>query len=150
MSTTYQQIVDKVEARMKTILILNGYLTNTGLNVYISRNVPIGPKVQYGLNIKDGPETIDDKGVSGPNGVWNRAMTLKLVFEAAESTTTDTLLRNAWTDALKAIGTDPTWSGLAILTRAVPGEPADDQDEREIMSETMELQIEFRTERWTE
>lgn len=111
MASIRQQIMDKIESRLGTILVSNGYQTDIGNNVFpwLMTTPASLPAVVFRDPSRD---------VSA-----HREAHLSTVFVETEvfgtSGFTDDDIRAMIQDVVKAFGTDTTWDGLALDTNLV-------------------------------
>lgn len=111
-----QQIVDAILTRMQTILIVNGYETDLGNNVFEWRTTDLQESELPGLIVRDVSEDVAVRG-------GNHVCTLNIEVEAkASGTTSATVIRDIIADITKAIGTDINFSNLVQETEPVENE----------------------------
>jgi len=108
-----QQIVDAIEARLRTITIANGYLTNAGQHVYVWKTIPMADGDLPAIVIYDRGESV--------NQAWStlEAYCYDLVVDIeamASGSAADDTIRNVVADIDKACRTDLRWSTLAKHT----------------------------------
>lgn len=109
------QITSAVVDRMKTIRVANGYSTDAGTNVERDRTDPMGASEDYMIDIIAGAWETDEE----PNRS-RRWMNLSVAF-ATQGSTAVGVRDQIIEDVIKAVYTDLTWGGLAILTEEVGG-----------------------------
>lgn len=147
MAIKRQQIVDAVETRLKTILTSNGYYTDLGNEVYVWLQRPIEDAKTLSAIIRDLEQeeiTFEDQ-----NSTHLHRKNLEVEIEIVSSSAS--ALRQAEADVNKAIGTDPTWGGLAELTRPYNSVPVfPDQKERKRTGIARTIIIQYKTEAWQE
>jgi hypothetical protein len=102
-----QEIIDALDARLKTILVANGYDTNLGQNVEWYRQEPFA-ETEYGISAEDSAAPPTWIGAQCQMHTLNVA--LKVVVP---STAGDAEVRTAKADVVRALGTDLTFGNLA-------------------------------------
>lgn len=142
-----QKIMDALSTRMATILTTGGYYTNIGAKVSTWRAKPYATAELPAINIRDLKETIEAR--EQPMAYHYRSLDVELQV-VCNSATSDTTVRQMITDVEKAIGTDPTFGGLAIDTEALGDEINVKQEENLISGATISIQILYRTLRFQE
>ena len=109
-----QQIINKIDERLKTIQIINGYETDAGKNVFHYKENPFEqanlPCIEY-RDISDSPEYLSF-------GLFLHVIMLE-IRAYANGVNVDKTIRKIRADIEKAIGTDLTWDGLAEDTRQI-------------------------------
>ncbi|MFA4871378.1 MAG: hypothetical protein WC623_24480 [Pedobacter sp.] len=138
--TLRQQILDKVKARLQTILVANGYSSNLGSSVFEWRVEPFATSELPALVYRDPSDDI-----SQAEGHRNH---LTLEIEIVTASETISAVRKKIADVILAIGTDTQWDGLAIDT--IPGndEIIIDQKDKTISGVSMRFTVFFRTKEW--
>jgi hypothetical protein len=121
-----QEIIDALDARLKTILVANGYLTNLGQNVAEWDTTPHDPAGATLLEYRDEEAGREDVAV----GVQDMILLVTLrVRTAGAAALTD--MRNMLADVCTAMHADPTWGGLAgdtVQAGAAMADKAQDKD----------------------
>ena len=102
-----QQIVDALDLRFKSILIVGGYQTDIGKNVFAWRSTAFTDDELPGLAYLDLDES-NDVSI----GEWEHGMILEIDLHILHETDAMRELRNAITDVLRAIGLDTRLGGL--------------------------------------
>jgi len=106
-----QQIIDAVETRLKTIKVANGYETDIGLNVNVWHVTDLQEPELPAIDIRDTSESIEVRG-------GNHICTLTIEIEAKVSgASSGVSMRDILADIIKAVGTDPSFSGLVQETK---------------------------------
>lgn len=102
-----QDIIDALDARLQTILTTNGYGTNAGQHVYEHRATPLNETEMPGIVFRDSETVTADT-------FGEELHTLEIILElhAAGAGAQDTV-RSIAADVIAALGTDPTFGGLA-------------------------------------
>lgn len=146
MSILHQQIIDAIVARLAAIQTAAGYYTDAGNYVDEWREVALTNLAMH-LNVQDGTETIDSLGESGPLGWWNRTLAVRVIAECSATATEEEyqVLGKMISDVRKAVGVDPTWSGLALYTDIDNGTPEHKQAEKKLASQTLTLTVHYYT-----
>lgn len=146
-----QQIINALDARLKTITVANGYLTNIGSNVEAWEVAPAEqselPRVEY----RD-EDVESSQGDGVPEGL--HAHRLKITVEVInKGDTALTEIRKQESDLHKSIGVEAgatglRWGGVATFTE--PGRSRIIVDQSEIKAGTLvfEFFINYRTLAW--
>jgi hypothetical protein len=111
MASIRQQIIDKIESRLGTILVSNGYETNIGNNVF-----PWLMTAPTSLPAAVFRDPTRDISVHNEAHLFTLSVEVE-VFGAAGFTDDD--IRKMVQDVVRAFGTDATWDGLALDTNLV-------------------------------
>lgn len=143
MATTRDQIIDAVEARLALIKAASGYRTDLGYKVRTWQATPPRWEDLPVLQASDPEETLGQPAY----GKHRHELTVR-VEAILPGGTAAAVLRDAGADVLQAVGTDPTWGGLAVQTSGArvtidPG--AEDQVSAGV---TVELSIHYETDIW--
>lgn len=134
-----QQIVTAIDARLKTILISNGYETNVGNNVYEWWSMPLIESELPGLIYRDTQE-IEALSI----GYHIHTLTIEIdAFVVGSNSPSD--LRKLIADVIISIGVDETWGELAEDTRPVEETIQIEQEERKIAAVKIKIEIDYRT-----
>lgn len=139
-----QQIVSAVETRLKTIKVVNGYETDIGLNINVWQTTDFQESELPAIDVRDPSEEVD---VRGGNHICN----LTIEIEAKVSgTTSAAAMRDIIADTIKAIGTDPTFGGLAQDTRPVTNDSFGfGQNSKKIASIVMTFEARYITKKFS-
>ncbi|MHC1697778.1 MAG: hypothetical protein AB9919_06920 [Geobacteraceae bacterium] len=140
-----QSIVNAIETRMKTILTTNGYATNAGQHVFVWRTTDIPETEMPSICIYDSDCPIDYENT--PVGLQGHRLTVDLVGDA-KGASAQVEVRKINADLLKAIGTDPTWGGLAIDTDLISHGINIEQGDKKIGAGVVRVEIPYRTPLW--
>lgn len=134
-----QRIVDAFLTRLRTIRTMNGYQTEVGASVHEWRVTGFELDELPALNLRD---TEDVAALSVAEDVH----ALKIEVEAyVAGTTAPATLRQILADLIQAIGTDPTFGGLAQDTN-VTAEAIDvRQEEKRIAAVQVSFEVQFTT-----
>lgn len=142
-----QQIIDKIDTRLKTILTTGGYLTNAGQHVY-----PWLPEIseiadQIALVYRD-PDENNSAATEGSIGYHRHELTIEIEIRCAAGSVTVETVRKVLADIETAIGTDPKWSALAQRTN--PGSNRIDtaQNSNIVSRATMNFVVVYQTKAW--
>ena len=134
-----QQIVTAIDARLKTIRVVNGYETNAGNNVYEWRSSAMIESELPGLIYRDTQET---EALS----IGYQVHTLTIEIEGyVVGNAAPANLRKLIADVIKAIGVDSLWSALAEDTRSVEETIQVEQEERRIAGTRIKIEVDYRT-----
>ena len=147
MDSKRQLICNKVDTRLKTILIANGYNTDLGKNVFEWRDNPIDESELPALGWRDVSED-DSNASTGTIGYHNHVLTMEFKVATAKGKTTAQEIRALLADVIKAVGVDQTWDGLAIRTDPVSNEMQVEEAETIIGGVTITLTITYQTKKW--
>lgn len=139
-----QQIIDAIDTRLKTILVVNGYKTNAGQHVYEWRETPLDESLLPAIVYRD--VNCDNSFMA--TGVHFHKMNMEIEVVCAAGTTTPAGAREIIADVVKAIGTDIEWGNLAINTYPGIDEMQVEQNDKKIAGILMRFEIHFRTKEW--
>ena len=135
-----QQIINAVDARLKTIKIANGYNYDLGNNVFEWRDAPLSDSNLPALIYRD--LSCDTEYLE------THRHKIHIEVELVIKDTLASAVRKMIADVLKAIGVDPQWSNLAINTHPEGDEMQVKQSEKIIGGASVKFAIEFRTKEW--
>jgi hypothetical protein len=139
-----QQLIDKIDARFKTITTANGYKTNIGSHVYDWLGRELDDSELDALIYRDVLSEIE----VGTIHEYSNQLRLEIEVKTKLASSTAKQVRKMIEDVYKAIGVDDRWSGLAIDTQPV-SEMIDLQQYEEIMGSAMiVVAIEYDTDKW--
>lgn len=137
-----QQIVDAIKTRLQQILLGNGYQTDVGKHVFRHEPMMIDDDDLPALIYR--ATTGDSRAVTGYH-----MHTLELEIVAVmDGRASDDTVREIMADVLKAIGTDPTWGGLAINTTPRGNDIQTDPANGKITASVQRFAIAYRTAEW--
>lgn len=142
MSIKREDILGALETRLKTISVANGYHTALGAHVSAWLPAVISESERPAANVRD----MDDS-IIRDTAPFD---THQLSVEIDVASTTVTALRQAIYDVYKAVGTDPTFGGLAIDTALLGDAFQLDQLERAVTGAIVSLSITYRTSNYQE
>jgi hypothetical protein len=143
--TVRQDIIDAVDARLKAILVSNGYETDVGSNVFDWHAEPLEEDDLPALIYRDtSVETTVDTIAS-----FSHRMILS-IMAAVTSSTPMTTIRKIIADIDKAIGVDHTFGGLALMTERISDESGIEINERKYAGCQIVYAITFRTSGWND
>lgn len=144
-----QTIITALDTRLKAILISSGYITNLGQHIFEWRSVDLQetdlPAIIY-RDISSGealPVTI-----MGANSLREYPLEVLIEIHGADGSTTPAQMRSMIADVIKAIGTDPTFGGLAVMTEYLGDETSVEQADKTMGSTTVRIRIIYRTKIW--
>jgi len=142
-----QRLVEKVETRMATITVANGYRTNAGSNVDVWRVASWDQDELPCINIRDLVDRVDESRAGTQR--LHRLLGFELevmVKESGEAAAETT--RHVVADIQEAIGTDEKWDSLAMLTTYESDELDSDQRERKMAGAMVRFTIHYHQGRW--
>jgi hypothetical protein len=140
----HQQMIGKVDTRLKTILKAGGYKTDAGQHVFDWLDRELADSELDAIIYRD--KTKDIKPETLHN--YEKRIEIEIEVKTKASTGTAKRLREMLEDVHKAIGTDDRWSNLAIDTQPV-SEAMDIQRSDKISGmATLTIYIEYETEKW--
>jgi hypothetical protein len=135
-----QDIIDALDARLKAILVTNGYETDIGQNVFDWLAEPLEEDDLPALIYRDtSVETTIDTIAS-----FAHKMILNIMVAVANSTPMTTI-REIIADIDKAIGVDHTFGNLALMTERISDEAGVEIDEKKYAGCQIVYAITFRT-----
>lgn len=145
-TTKRQQIIDAVKARMQTILQSADYNTDLGQHVRVSPTTKAPDSWEWLLEIYF-PGAADPEA-AGISDRWDYALDVDIDMDrigaAGDADVSDMLA-----DVLAAIGTDPTWGGLAYETTQPSHNPEWERKGRLVGAANIRFKILYRTQPWT-
>ena len=142
--TVREQILAALETRLKTIKVINGYITNLGNSVYHYRAGELAPGELPAVVIRDTASEISPRV-----GAVEHRVAVDLRVEVTAGATTIQAVYDLIADVYKAIAVDDRWGGLALDTTP-QGEVIEvGQDERTIGGAAIRIEIEYETNKWT-
>jgi len=138
--SVYQDIIDAVDTKLKTILTTAAYATNLGSNVNWWRdleNKPFQASELPAVNCKDEIADVSPsaKKIDG----------YQLFIELNIICSTIVTMRLAISDIVKALNADITWGGLAYNTEIKSSEAEVEQKENKYFSGIIPVEIYFNT-----
>ncbi len=116
------------------------YETNLGESVYEWQEAPLAEDAGPACSYKD---TVTVRNYS--SGLWEHTMALELFLYG----NTPAQVRQMIADVLKAIGTKPTWDGLAKWTRLVGEDTGADQKNRKVFISHLTFNVQYTTVYWS-
>ncbi len=138
-----QQIINAVDARLKTITTANSYETDLGRNVFEHRTTALGDSELPGINFRDvGCDVSQEDVAIGQHG-YELTMEAEIVVKAGATSAIQ--IRKMIADVIKAIGVDPRWGNLAVRTTPLSDGLKFDQSEKIIAGALLTYSIIFRT-----
>lgn len=144
--TIRQQIITKIDTRLKTILITNGYETDIGANVFDWRAESLEEDDLPALIYRD-VQCLTEISTLYPS--FNNQMTV-ILLAVVTSDTPMTTIRKIIGDIDKAIGTDDRWDGLVLLTQRTGDESGVEIEEKKYAGCQMTMMVTFRTLGWND
>lgn len=118
-----EQIMDQIETALAAISTGGGYETTVS-EVYRPKTI-LGydevPNKDFSIQLVLGDPTRDEEQSrmgNPPLVAWDQPIEMNLIYRPSESASDpiEKVLNRFWADVIKAIYTDPQWSGLAIDT----------------------------------
>ena len=143
--TIRQQIITSVDARLKTVLVTNGYQTDVGANIFDWRAEALEEDNLPALIYRD---TICSTEISNISS-YTHKMTVEIIAVVANDTPM-AIIRNIIADLDKAIGVDDRWGGLAVLTERTGDESGIEIDDKKYAGCRVTMVITFRTLGWND
>jgi hypothetical protein len=144
-----QRILTALDTRLKTIRTSAGYETELGLNVYEWRVIDLQEMELPGLIWKDyAVGEAEPATIMGDESLTEQTMDIDINIKVQDGQDTASTIRKAIADVQKAIGTDETWGGLALMTSDNGNETERDQEDRITGNVTMRIGITYHTTRW--
>jgi hypothetical protein len=154
MTIRHQDIMTSFDTRMKTILVANGYHTGIGGNVLGNRGrqidggyIPIDASELPCLLYRDVLHETTTKNLDGDK--FHR-LTVEVEVRCEEGANTDSFLRQARADIIKALGVDTTWGGNAIRTDVETDEKASSHVDKVVGATLARAVILYATALWQE
>ncbi|MGE4544219.1 MAG: hypothetical protein AB7D06_08920 [Pedobacter sp.] len=147
-STIRQQLVEKVTARLQTILQANDYNTDLGLRVRVSPTDQFKPPETEGKSYcLDLFFPTSGSDISEVTKRWDHSLDVDIdVYGFGPVTEAD--ISNMIADVFAAVGTDPGWDGLAIKSRTPQVNPELARRERLVGCANIAFKIEYMTPEW--
>lgn len=139
-----QQIIDKIDARFKAIKTSGSYKTNIGRNVFDWLKRDLSTTELPALIYKDKEVEISTDTLE----LYNNKIILEVELKAEAGTGTAESIREMIEDVYKAIGTDDTWSGLAIDSQPISEEMDIEHADKIIGTALVIIEIEYQREKW--
>ncbi len=141
-----QDIVNAVKARMLLIRTANGYATEIGADQSEWNVTGKSPQELPSHEVRD---AVEEAKVEKPNaGLYERHLEITVIAELFEDAAGATNARLALADIIKAVGTDPTWGGLAKFTLPVEEEIKVAEEGQRISGVTMIFQVVYFRQPW--
>jgi len=145
-SIKWQNIVDALETRLKTISTDIGYHNDVDNIVYTWRSAPFQTAEMPGINIRDLNDDVVEEYLGNPNLTYHR-----LTIEIDLACTTSAIARSMIADTCKAINTDRTLSGYCIDIEYDGAEIlTNEQNENVITGARVTVGVIYQTEKFEE
>ncbi|MCP3177305.1 hypothetical protein MJO47_09360 [Desulfuromonas sp. KJ2020] len=141
--TKRQQIVDALDARLKSITMANGYSTDIGKKVSAWRSAPLAESEPFVLIYRD-TECPKEAPEAGRH---RHSLQIEMTILVRSSTSPGTV-RAMIGDVVKAIGTDPRLGGLALWAALVADSLAVERETRTLAGADLSWQITYSTPLW--
>lgn len=144
-----QLIITALDTRLKTILVSGGYATNLGWNVFEWRSTDLQESELPALIYRDisSGEALAIT-IMGASSKREYPLDVEIEVKGADGSTTPAQMRSMIADVIKAIGTDPTFGGLADMTEYNGDETSVLQEDKIMGSTLMRFRIIYRTKIW--
>jgi hypothetical protein len=143
MASKRQTLVTAIVARLQAITVANGYRTNGGANVYEWDRRPWNELKVPGFGVRD-VERLEEPKLSN---VLEHALNLEIDCVAAGASG-HTIVRDMLADVEQAVGTDPTFGGVALTSLQVGDRMGRDTADTSVMEATMRINVRYRTAYW--
>lgn len=142
--TKRQQIVTQLDARLKTILVVNGYKSDIGAHVFPWQATP--------LEIADLPAILyrdsqNDPQDGGPIGQFRWGLIIEIDIVISGSTSLSDI-RNMLQDLHRCISIDRRWSGLAESTEQPSDSIQIEQKDNIVCGASLKLSIIYDSPLW--
>lgn len=139
-----QRIIDVLDARLRDILIAEGYKTDAGESVFAWELYGLDASQLPALTYRDVSDTPDQATI----GRVDNFLTIDIAAMAARSAAGEAQVRNMIADVIKAVGVDETWDGLAEDTELIPADLDAEAMEKNQFGSALALVIEYSTGRF--
>jgi len=143
--TTRQKIMEAFEARMKTILVSNGYSTNLGRSVEAWKTTDWEEDALPGLIYRD----TENEQTPYSQLQYTNILTVETEITPAPGAASITDARAIMADVKRAIAADDRWGGLAEDTQPAGDKIETEQQSRIVTRITMKIRIEYTSSKWT-
>ncbi len=140
-----QQLIDALDARLRTILVANGYQTNAGQHVFDWLDRDLAESELDAIIYRD-PVCPQEPGLAVS---YINKLRVEIEARTKQSTDTAARLRQILEDICAAIGTDETWGGLADTTEPVEHSMDVRQAEKIKGLAVITIEIEYTTNKWS-
>lgn len=144
-----KRIMTAFDTRLRTILVVNGYATNAGANIYewLTANLAVSslPAIAYKDPVVSGGEVVTIAGPVDSQREFEMDVECTLISNGAYILT---IIKTLAADLIRAVGVDPTWGGLALYTDLSGDDTEIEQHEETIGSCTVKVSITYRTKMW--
>lgn len=142
-----QQIITKIDARLKLILTASGYLTNAGQSVYDWLHRSVAAPSLLALVYRDSQEN-SEASTAGAIGYHRHQLNMEVEILVANGSTTMETMRKVLADIVTVIGTDPRWSGLAESTLPGSNRIEVDQENKIVAGALFTFTVVYSTKAW--
>jgi hypothetical protein len=140
-----QQIITAVVTRLQGIKKTAGYKTALGLDVKHWRTIPFAESDLPSCSVRDHTAENEQETMKSMKNTISVDIEIKCAPGATDIGDVYDLIEDIYT----AVGTDPTWGGLAYTTLLPRNEIIMEQEDRTIAGITISMTIEYRAARWT-
>lgn len=153
MANKRQQILDAIEARIKTVNGIAPYNLNLSKTTFVWKGAQFVEGEIPGVNIQDLSENLDQELFGGGQNQWYRRLNIEITL-ICNGSLSDKDVRKGISDIQRAIngvnGAGLTWNGLAIDTKWEETRIEKDENEMKIMSATIAINVIYSTTQWSE
>ena len=140
-----QQIIDALDARLKTILTTGDYNTNAGAHVFDWLDRDLADSELDAIIYRDKTNEITPETIQN----YSNKVTVEIEAKTKQAADTAQQIRKIIEDIYQAIGTDDRWGGLAIDTQPVSEEIDIQQADKIAGSAKLTIAIEYEKEKWS-
>jgi len=147
--TIRQQIITAFDTAMKAILVIGGYSSDIGENVFPWRDCAISPDNDElpALVYRDiTEEVIPPEEVGFGKHEFKLNIEVQIICE--EGVLTPEEMRLLIADVFKAVGTNQSWNGLALWTEPISDEIKTVEETNVIGGAKINFQVLYRTKRF--
>jgi hypothetical protein len=150
MSVLRQDIISALAIQLGKIKVADGYHTDCGLNVFLWKSAAVEKTDLPCIILQDEKNDFLIEGVHVVANAFTQWLSVSLVIVLSQGGTTDTMMRQAFADVYRAIGTDDTYGGIALQTRLISDEIQIQQEARTIAAGVVKIEIMWRTGKYKE
>lgn len=142
MASKRQQVVDALEARLKTITKVNGYASDLGRNVFVWRPLPVPEEVLPCAILRD---TVSPTQETFGEHLHRMATEVEVIGAGTDA---PEQVRAMVADITKAIGTDRTFGSLVQEVNPVSEDFQVEQASKKLGSALLRFEVIFTTTPW--
>ncbi len=140
-----QQIIGKLDTRLKTIKKTANYKTDAGLHVFDWLDRDLADSELDAIIYRDRTTEINH----GLMVSYINKVRVEIEMKTKASTGTAARLRQMLEDVCAAINVDETWGGLAENTEPLENSMDIQQQDKIVGSATLTIEIEYTTNKWS-